>query len=944
MTDVATLGFNINSASLTDANEELQKTPRLAAAAEAAVDKLGKTSDKAGDDVKKGADKTSSASAKVLEDIRREQAAIGKTALEIAISNNMRKAGVDATSAQGKAIAAATAQLHAEASAMEVTATKAELLVTALKKVAVALGAAFAAKKFIDATSEADFASAQLENTLRGVGQFAGQSQEKLKDYAEQLKNTTMFTTTATAEAQTMLLMFTRVRGDVFPRAMSAAADLATVMKQDLASAASYVGKALQEPAKAQRMLTAAGISLTDGQQRLVDGFVRSGEAAKAQAIILDAIERRMQGAAKAARETLGGAITALSNSLGDLFEMPKEISEPLRQAIEDLITAISDPAFIKFVQTIGKLIFKSLENFVYILTLAAKAINWLTNNGLIPAIELFGSFGNVVRAAFGMSILEMIKNAGNWIIRTFLTAYESVKFVFETLPDVIGIAITNALNAIIVELNTFIMKAWAQVQDLLAKARTITSPGSGAGGFVGAGAAGGQPGVEGARPGPIPTLTPNAAARARVGGAVDAIGDRIKAIQSKDYMGAMTDGLNRAADATDKADKGVRKLTDDVGKMKTNADAAGDAWDKLVKGAKDYIDKQDLAARTLGMTAFEAARLKHEQELLSKATEDGRKITAAQTEEIKKLAAAMAEADSRLATAKFMFETEKAGTDFVAQQKLQRDALFLSKEEAAKLKYEYEMLNRAANDNIKLSPEQIAQIKGIAAAMAEAESQTALLTEAFEFGKDVFKGFLDDMIQGLKSGASFWQAFGNAALAALDKIVSKLLDMALNKVFSDLLGSLFGGFSLFGNNQMMGGGGFDLFGGAVGNGVVSGIGSLGGGMGGMAGFFAEGGVTPVGQPYLVGEEGPEVRVDSRPGMIFNQDQWRRMAGNNTNDNNGGNTNVTINQTFGPGVNVATKEELRAMGRQTLSQVEGIVIRSKERGGPIRNAFRTGKR
>jgi hypothetical protein len=67
-------------------------------------------------------------------------------------------------------------------------------------------------------------------------------------------------------------------------------------------------------------------------------------------------------------------------------------------------------------------------------------------------------------------------------------------------------------------------------------------------------------------------------------------------------------------------------------------------------------------------------------------------------------------------------------------------------------------------------------------------------------------------------------------------------------------------------------GGGSGGGGGGGGGGLLStilgGAGSLLGGIGKMFGF-ADGGFPPVGQPYIVGERGPEIRVDRNPGAII---------------------------------------------------------------------------
>lgn len=173
----------------------------------------------------------------------------------------------------------------------------------------------------------------------------------------------------------------------------------------------------------------------------------------------------------------------------------------------------------------------------------------------------------------------------------------------------------------------------------------------------------------------------------------------------------------------------------------------------------------------------------------------------------------------------------------FIAMQKLEADALGKTEEEAAKLRYEQELLNKAQDAGIKLTDDQKEKLKGLAGEMAAAEEQTRKLTEAYNFGKDTFKGFFTDFKSELMNGASIWEAFGTAAMNALNKIADKLLDMALNGLFDQLWGGVMGG-----SSGGSGGGG----------------GGLLGWIGGLFGF-ANGTTFAPGGWSMVGEKGPEL-------------------------------------------------------------------------------------
>lgn len=145
-------------------------------------------------------------------------------------------------------------------------------------------------------------------------------------------------------------------------------------------------------------------------------------------------------------------------------------------------------------------------------------------------------------------------------------------------------------------------------------------------------------------------------------------------------------------------------------------------------------------------------------------------------------------EADrQRKAYADLMLSSEQ----FIAEKQREAEALGMSTEAAAKMRYEQEMLNKAANDNIKLSPTQRAEIEQTAAAMAAAEERTRQLTEAYEFGKSTLGSFFSDFKSELMNGTSLWGAFASAGANALQTIADKALSMAAEGIWDMIFGAL---------------------------------------------------------------------------------------------------------------------------------------------------------
>ena len=136
-----------------------------------------------------------------------------------------------------------------------------------------------------------------------------------------------------------------------------------------------------------------------------------------------------------------------------------------------------------------------------------------------------------------------------------------------------------------------------------------------------------------------------------------------------------------------------------------------------------------------------------------------------------------------------------------IADMEIERDALGMTAEASARLRYETELFNSAINAGINLTSQQEQQLRGYAASMAEIEEQTRLAKEQMDFARGVTGGFFSDMRSGLESGKDLWRSFADAVSNALDKIINKLQDGLLNSLFGSSSG---GGVTLSG---LLGGG-----------------------------------------------------------------------------------------------------------------------------------------
>jgi hypothetical protein len=221
---------------------------------------------------------------------------------------------------------------------LEKDADKAERRAVSLGKAwGIALGAGAAAvivggvKAIIRNTIEAEKVQARLENRVRALGASSVASVKQVESLADALQGVSTFDDEAIKSAATSLLAFNNIKPQNFERALRAATDLAADTGQELEATAERIGKALNNPVTAARALRDIGIELSASQKNVLKDLLATGREAEAQALVLAELEKRYGGAAAAARNTLGGSLTALKVAFGNLLEGNGGINETTR-------------------------------------------------------------------------------------------------------------------------------------------------------------------------------------------------------------------------------------------------------------------------------------------------------------------------------------------------------------------------------------------------------------------------------------------------------------------------------------------------------------------------------------------------------------------------------------------------------------------------------------
>lgn len=220
------------------------------------------------------------------------------------------------------------------------------------KGAAGAAAAFFAARGLINAFSsvvaatEAQIlAESQLNAALKSTQGVAGLTAKELTNMASALQKQTRFGDEAIINAQSLLLTFTKVGKDVFPDAIETVLNMSEAMGQDLQQGVIQVGKALNDPVLGVTALRRVGVQLSKQQEQQVKDFVKVGDVASAQKIILSELETQFGGVAKAAGETLAGSLAKMQNAVGDAQESLGEALSPAIIAVSGFLTDAANAA-----------------------------------------------------------------------------------------------------------------------------------------------------------------------------------------------------------------------------------------------------------------------------------------------------------------------------------------------------------------------------------------------------------------------------------------------------------------------------------------------------------------------------------------------------------------------------------------------------------------------
>lgn len=317
--------------------------------------------------------------------------------------------------------------------------------------------------------------SAQLDQALANTGNVAKTSASEISDFADTLERKTGRAAEEVMAVSTNLATFGFGR-ETFFRAIELADDMAAAWGGDLKQNIEGVSRALAEPEKGLAMLTKRGITFSAEQQKMIAGFVKTGDLAGAQGVIFQTLEEQVKGVAEAGFGGLTAATANAAKALEDFFEGITNavgVNSGLEAGLMaitaglDLVTQNLDtvfrvagvvgtalltafgPAMAATIATSASVFSMAVIGGIRAIgvAIAANPIGFLIT-ALATAISAAFLFRDQIKQAIGIDVVGVFKVGANFVIGSFVGAFDNIKTYWANFPAVIGDLVIQAVQA----------------------------------------------------------------------------------------------------------------------------------------------------------------------------------------------------------------------------------------------------------------------------------------------------------------------------------------------------------------------------------------------------------------------------------------------------------------------------------------------------------------
>jgi hypothetical protein len=264
--------------------------------------------------------------------------------------------------------------------------------------------------------------------TIKSTGSAAGVTAQKVRDLAIAQENLTTADDKIVQAGENMLLTFTAIGKDIFPRATAAMVNMGIAMNGgsieglDLQKTAIQLGKAMQDPVKGATALRKSGVALSDQQQKQIKNFVKLGQVGKAQAIILTELEKEFGKAGAAAGTGFGADMRRFDDAVEESrMALASGFLPVLSKVAKFLTNELAKPSTVAMITKLGNTLAGAFDEAV---TFAQK-IPW---SSIADAMSIAG--------AGARAIFDVFNGMPDWVKTAVITGWGVNKITGGLITD----------------------------------------------------------------------------------------------------------------------------------------------------------------------------------------------------------------------------------------------------------------------------------------------------------------------------------------------------------------------------------------------------------------------------------------------------------------------------------------------------------------------------
>lgn len=258
-----------------------------------------------------------------LKSLESEVDSLGKTTAETTNETEKLSRSQDTGTSTAKSLAASVSAVAAKYLALGV---------------AVRTAYSFIRQGVLDAEKE-NQSLAALQATLSATGRSAEISVGRIDAAASRMEDSFNADKQAIMDASAELAIMQNVSSDLFERIIEDSTDLSYILRSDVGSAISTIGRVLEDPISGMSRLERSGIFISESTRKQIEMLIEQNRLYDAQVLILEEIEQRVGGTAEKVAEV--SSFATLSTSWGKFVGSTGQVIDGMFTPFVDFMSTI---------------------------------------------------------------------------------------------------------------------------------------------------------------------------------------------------------------------------------------------------------------------------------------------------------------------------------------------------------------------------------------------------------------------------------------------------------------------------------------------------------------------------------------------------------------------------------------------------------------------------